>query len=87
MLVEKKWIILYCILAAPSEVAQPTIETIGDNVANITWNTPERENGILTYYKVTIFNQLRNYSQVITLSPNATKSLEFDDLGTLFYCM
>ena len=67
--------------AAPSEVTRPTIVTTGDNNATITWAGPDRNNGILTYYKVTIFNELRNYTEIITLSPNDTKYVKFYTLG------
>ena len=55
-----------------------------NNVA-ITWDTPENENGVLLYYQVTIFNQLRNYSEVVRLTPDEIKSVSFDDLGKISY--
>ena len=68
-------------LIAPSEVSQPTSNVMDDNNVVITWDTPENENGILLYYKVSIYNQLHNYSEIVMLMPDATKSVSFDDLG------
>ncbi len=55
-----------------------------NNVA-ITWDTPENENGVLLYYNVSIYNQLRNYSESVSLMPDDRKSVSFDGLGKTFY--
>lgn len=62
-------------------VTQPIISILNNRNLTVTWNTPVNENGILTYYQVTIFNELRNYTQIITLTPDEFKSANFDNLG------
>lgn len=52
-----------------------------ENNVVITWDTPENENGVLLYYNVSIYNQLRNYSERISLMPDDMKSVSFDDLS------
>lgn len=66
---------------APSEISQPTSSVTDVNNIMITWDTPENENGVLLYYQVNIYNQLRNYSEIVRLMPDALKSVSFDDLG------
>ena len=67
--------------AAPSEVAQPMSMVPDDNNVVITWDTPDDENGVLLYYQITIYNELHNYTEVIRLTPDDEKSVNFDDLG------
>lgn len=52
-----------------------------ENNVVITWDTPENENGVLLYYNVSIYNQLRNYSERISLMPDDMKSVSFDELS------
>ena len=66
---------------APSVVAQPMITLSGENNVNITWETPENENGVLLYYQVKIFNELHNYNETVTLTPDEAKSVNFGELG------
>ena len=54
---------------------------MSDNDVNIVWETPENENGVLLYYRVTIYNVLRNYTEVVRLTPDQAKSVNYDDLG------
>ena len=52
-----------------------------ENNVVITWDTPENENGVLLYYNVSIYNQLREYSERISLMPDDMKSVSFDELS------
>ena len=70
-------------ILAPSEISQPTSSVRDENNVVITWDTPENENGVLRYYQVNIYNQLRNYSEIVRLMPDALKSVSFDDLGKI----
>lgn len=66
---------------APSVVAQPMITPSGENRVDITWETPENENGVLLPYQVVIFNELHNFSNNTTIDLNKNKSVNFDGLG------
>ena len=70
---------------APSVVAKPMIKPSGENNVNITWDTPNNENGVLRYYQVRIFNELHNYTETIRLGPDDEKFVNFDQLG-ITYC-
>ena len=52
-----------------------------ENNIVITWNTPENENGVIRNYTVTIYNQLRNYSETITRMRDDQKSVSINELG------
>lgn len=56
---------------------------MNENNVVITWDTPQNENGVLLYYKVSIYNQLRNYSEIVRVMPDARKNVSFDDLGKI----
>jgi hypothetical protein len=57
---------------------------VDENNVAITWDTPENENGVLLYYNVSIYNQLRNYSESVSLMPDDRKSVSFDGLGKTY---
>ena len=50
------------VCSAPQEVTQLVVDVVSDSSVIVRWSPPARANGILTDYKVVVFNILTGYN-------------------------
>ena len=50
------------VCSAPQEVTQLVVDVVSDSSVIVRWSPPAHTNGILTDYKVVVFNTLTGYN-------------------------
>ena len=51
----------------PSEVNNLVVDVISNEIIDVLWDPPTHPNGILTYYTITVFNEMTGFNFSRTL--------------------